>query len=554
MSFALTGILSVIAGILTVFSPCVLPLLPVIVGGSIESPSDRRRPYIIAGSLIASLILFTLLLKVTAILIGIAPSFWKIASGLLVIGLGLTMLFPDMWSRLTSRTPLNTSSHSLLESAQRHSDSNFSAVLTGAALGPVFNSCSPTYAWVVATVLPSRPMVGMVYLALYCVGLATMLLAISLLGRSLIDKLGWAANPRGWFQRAIAVVFIVVGLLVSTGVSQRVEAWLVSWAPSLTDIERELVPDTSEIEDPFSTALGTPQLRGIEHWINSEPLTLEKLKGKVVLVDFWTYSCINCIRTQPYLNSWYDAYHDEGLEIIGVHAPEFSFEKLPDNVERAVREAEIRYPVALDNDFATWNSFRNQYWPAKYLIDRDGNIRYSHFGEGNYDEIEAKIRELLNTSGPQAAQPTAVEQASLGQSPETYLGYRRAYGYTGDTRFEPGIATFTPSRALSANGWTLGGTWEVDAEKITAQADGASLSYRFSGQQVFLVLGGPEGARVRVSVDGVEQPSGLDVVDGELTIDSYRLYRLVRLPRFSEDSVITLQFDEGVSAHAFTFG
>lgn len=543
-----------IAGILTVFSPCVLPLLPVIVGGSIESPSDRRRPYIIAGSLIASLILFTLLLKVTAILIGIAPSFWKIASGLLVIGLGLTMLFPDMWSRLTSRTPLNTSSHSLLESAQRHSDSNFSAVLTGAALGPVFNSCSPTYAWVVATVLPSRPMVGMVYLALYCVGLATMLLAISLLGRSLIDKLGWAANPRGWFQRAIAVVFIVVGLLVSTGVSQRVEAWLVSWAPSLTDIERELVPDTSEIEDPFSTALGTPQLRGIEHWINSEPLTLEKLKGKVVLVDFWTYSCINCIRTQPYLNSWYDAYHDEGLEIIGVHAPEFSFEKLPDNVERAVREAEIRYPVALDNDFATWNSFRNQYWPAKYLIDRDGNIRYSHFGEGNYDEIEAKIRELLNTSGPQAAQSTAVEQASLGQSPETYLGYRRAYGYTGDTRFEPGIATFTPSRALSANGWTLGGTWEVDAEKITAQADGASLSYRFSGQQVFLVLGGPEGARVRVSVDGVEQPGGLDVVDGELTIDSYRLYRLVRLPRFSEDSVITLQFDEGVSAHAFTFG
>lgn len=554
MSFALTGILSVIAGILTVFSPCVLPLLPVIVGGSIESPSDRRRPYIIAGSLIASLILFTLLLKVTAILIGISPSFWKIASGLLVIGLGLTMLFPDMWSRLTSRTPLNTSSHTLLESAQRHSDSNFSAVLTGAALGPIFNSCSPTYAWVVATVLPSRPMVGMVYLTLYCVGLAAMLLAISLLGRSLIDKLGWAANPRGWFQRAIAVVFIVVGLLVSTGVSQRVEAWLVSWAPSLTDIERELVPDTSEVEDPFSTALGTPQLRGIEHWINSEPLTLEKLKGKVVLVDFWTYSCINCIRTQPYLNSWYDAYHDEGFEIIGVHAPEFSFEKLPENVERAVREAEIRYPVALDNDFATWNSFRNQYWPAKYLIDRDGNIRYSHFGEGNYDEIEAKIRELLNTSGPQAAQPTAVEQASLGQSPETYLGYRRAYGYTGDTRFEPGIATFTPSRALSANGWTLGGTWEVDAEKITAQADGASLSYRFSGQQVFLVLGGPEGARVRVSVDGVEQPGGLDVVDSELTIDSYRLYRLVRLPRFSEDSVITLEFDEGVSAHAFTFG
>lgn len=554
MSLAVTGILSVIAGILTVFSPCVLPLLPVIVGGSIESPSDRCRPYIIAGSLIASLVLFTLLLKATAVLIGIAPSFWKIASGLLVIGLGLAMLFPDMWSRLTSRTSLNTSSHSLLESAQKQSDSRFSAVLTGAALGPVFNSCSPTYAWVVATVLPSRPMVGMVYLGLYCVGLAAMLLAISLMGRSLIDKLGWAATPRGWFQRLIAVIFIIVGLLVSTGASQRVETWLVSWAPSLTDIERELIPDTSEVKDPFSTALGTPELRGIDHWINSEPLTLEKLQGKVILVDFWTYSCINCIRTQPYLNSWYDAYHDEGLEIVGVHAPEFSFEKLPGNVERAVREAEIRYPVALDNDFATWNSFRNQYWPAKYLIDREGRIRYSHFGEGNYDEIEAKIRELLDTSVPQAAQPIAVEQPSLGQSPETYLGYRRAYGYTGDTRFEPGTATFTPSRAMAANGWTLGGTWEVDTEKITAQADGASLSYRFSGQQVFLVLGGPQGARVRVSIDGLEQPGGSDVIDGELTIDSYRLYRLARLPRFSEDSVITLEFDKGVSAHAFTFG
>ncbi|MDO5729972.1 MAG: cytochrome c biogenesis protein CcdA [Actinomycetaceae bacterium] len=554
MSIVITGILSIIAGILTVFSPCVLPLLPIIVGGSIESPSDRRRPYVIAGSLIASLVLFTLLLKATAILIGVTPSFWKIASGLLVIGLGLTMLFPDLWSRLTAQTPLNTGSHSLLESAQRRSDSHLSAVLTGAALGPVFNSCSPTYAWVVATVLPSRPMVGMLYLALYCVGLATMLLAISLAGRKLIDRLGWAANPRGWFQRTIAVIFIIVGLLVSTGVSQRVEAWLVDWAPSLTDIERQLVPDTNEVDDPYATALGTPELRGIDHWINSEPLTLDKLKGQVVLVDFWTYSCINCIRTQPYLNSWYDTYHDQGLEIVGVHAPEFAFEKLPENVERAVKEAEIRYPVALDNKFATWNSFRNQYWPAKYLIDRDGNVVYSHFGEGNYDEIEAKIRELLDASGPQAAQPTATEQPSLGQSPETYLGYRRAYGYTGDTPFEPGVATFTPNNSLAANGWTLGGTWEVDEEKITAKSNGATLSYRFSGQQVFLVLGGPEGARVRVSVDGVEQPGGLDIVDGQLTIDSYRLYRLVRLPQFSDDSVITLEFDEGVAAHAFTFG
>ncbi len=548
--------LSLVAGVLTVLAPCVLPFLPVIVGGSLGHGS-RRRPYLIAGSLVASLLVFTLLLKASTAFLSIDPRIWAIGSGALVVLLGLAMLFPRVWSRVAQWTRLD-SSHGLLDKARAQRSETTGALLTGAALGPVFSSCSPTYAWVIATVLPASPVAGMIYLGIYCVGVAGALLAISLAGRKLINRLGWAGNPRGRFQRAVAVLFIVVGLLVATGVDKQLQTWAADKFPSLSAFEQGLIPSSDAVPgvagDSQSRALGSaPELSGITHWVNSEPTTLQAQRGKVVLVDFWTYSCINCMRTQPYLNAWYDRYHAAGLEIIGVHAPEFAFEKVPENVERAVREAGIRYPVALDNDFATWKAFKNQYWPAKYLIDKDGTVRWTHFGEGGYDQAEAQIRELLGEGGDKAEVSGDVLHPTPGQSPETYLGMRRASG--NQMELVGGEHDYgQPEGPQDTNRWTLSGRWSADEESVTALQDGAQLRYRFAGSEVYLVMDGPAGAKVRVHVEGMDSPGGADVQGETVTLSGARLYRLVRLPQATEGATVTLTFDAGVRANAFTFG
>ncbi|MDO5083410.1 cytochrome c biogenesis protein DipZ [Arachnia propionica] len=552
-----TALLSLLAGVLTVLAPCVLPFLPVIVGGSLGHGS-RRRPYLIAGSLVVSLLLFTLLLKASTAFLNIDPKVWAIGSGSLVVLLGLVMLFPGVWARIAAAVKLDNA-HQLLDKARGHRSETLGAVLTGAALGPVFSSCSPTYAWVIATVLPASPSVGMFYLGVYCIGMAGALLAISLLGRRLIDRLGWAANPRGWFQRVVAVLFIIVGVFVATGWDKQFQAWAVDKFPSLVAFEEGLIPSAEQAiprqagEGELPNPTPAPELQGITAWVGSDPLTLAELRGKVVLVDFWTYSCINCVRTQPYLNAWYDRYHDAGFEIIGVHAPEFAFEKVPENVAKAVADARIKYPVALDNDFATWRAYNNRYWPAKYLIDAEGRVRWVHFGEGHYDEAEAKIRELLGEGGDKAVVSDETLQHTPGQSPETYLGTDRAAGDDSGLRGgDHDYGAATDPRETSH--WTLGGPWSADGESITALSDGAQLRYRFSGQEMYLVMDGPAGARVRVEVEGGIAPGGADVIGEEVTIDGARMYRLVRLPEATGGTTVTLTFDEGVRANAFTFG
>lgn len=548
----ITALLSLLAGALSVLAPCVLPFLPVIVGGSVGAGS-RRRPYLIAVGLTVSLLAFTLLLKATTAFINIDPRVWQIGSGTLVVVLGFTMLFPGLWARVAGWLRLGEGSHALLDKAQSSGrGATAQALLIGAALGPVFSSCSPTYAWVIATVLPAEPAAAVIFLTFYCVGMAGTLLAVSLAGRKLVDRLGWAANPRGWFQRVIAIGFIAVGLLVATGVDKQVQAWAVDRYPGLAGIEQQLVPADGDTGAELPRSSGG-EITGISEWINSDPLTLSELRGKVVLVDFWTYSCINCIRTQPYLNAWYDRYQEQGLEIVGVHAPEFAFEKVPENVKRAVKDAKIRYPVALDNDFATWNAFHNRYWPAKYLFDKDGNLVWSHFGEGDYDEAEAQIRKLLHADGDSARPSGEILQHSAGQSPETYLGTARASGIVGD-RLRAGEHEYQPAGRLRPNEWTLGGTWKADDESITAQSDQATLTYRFAGKSMYLVMQGPPGSRVSVSVEGGAVPGGADVVDGKVKVSDARLYKLVELPEFSEGRQVTLTFSKGVTANAFTFG
>ena len=244
----LTAILSFVAGLLTVLAPCILPLLPIILGGSIDpAKRGRKRPYVIVASLVVSLVLFTLLLKASTVLIGIDPQVWSIGAGVLVIGLGLFMLFPNAWAQIMVRLGLESRSQRLLGEASHSKNHTTSAILTGAALGPVFSSCSPTYAWVLATVLPVNFALGMLYLAIYCVGVAVSLLAIALLGGRLVQRLKWASNPRGWFQRGVAILFILVGLFVATGWDKQVQTWLVERDfLNLIQLEKDLVPSTPE--------------------------------------------------------------------------------------------------------------------------------------------------------------------------------------------------------------------------------------------------------------------------------------------------------------------
>ena len=558
-----TIVLSLFAGVTSVLAPCVLPFLPVIVGGSLGAQS-RYRPYLISLGLVVSLLAFTLLLKVSTLAIGVDPRFWSIASGVLVIILGIFMLFPDLWTKISVKFGLGNKSHKLLDRAQNTGGGPVSALLTGAALGPVFSSCSPVYAWVIATVLPAQPVAGFVYISAYCIGMAGMLLAISLLGRKLIAKLGWAANPRGWFQRIVAILFILVGVLVATGVDKKVQAWAVGNVPIISDIEHQLIPKQTGSEGDQDGGSGStsgsvsgpaaPEFTGIKEWINSDPLTIEGLRGKVVLVDFWTYSCINCIRTQPYLNAWYEQYHDQGFEIVGVHAPEFAFEREPANVQRAVVDAEIKYPVALDNDFKTWAAYHNNYWPAKYLIDQDGNVVWSHFGEGEYEEAEEQIRKLLGSSGEKSQTTGEISSTTLGQSPETYLGTQRARNFVGEPRLRNGSNDYTAAKLSDVNSWTLDGNWRVDEESITSEADGASLSYRFSGREMFLVMSGPEGSTATVTVDGKPANPGADVVDGTVQVGNARLYKLVKFDKPQSGATVKITFSKGVKANAFTFG
>ncbi len=562
----LVAVLSFLAGILTVFAPCVLPLLPIILGGSFDArDQDRRRPYIITASLVASLVLFTILLKASTVLIGVDPHVWLYVSGVIVIALGLFMLFPEAWARVMLFVGFEQRSQELLGKAGRNKSKVWSAVLTGAALGPVFSSCSPTYAWVIATVLPANPALGVVYLAIYCLGLAIALLAIALLGRRLLAKVKWAANPKGWFQRSMAILFIIVGLFIITGWDKQVQTWLVDKDfLNLISLEEKLVPTNTKIEQrpdaktAFNvTPYKAPELRDIDAWINSDAQSLKTLEGKVVLVDFWTYSCINCQRTQPYLNEWYKKYAGDDFEIVGVHAPEFSFERVKANVEQAVGEASIAYPVALDNNFSTWRAYDNQYWPAKYLIDKDGYVRYTHFGEGDYKETETAIQTLLAEKGSTSLPAVGADgdvPAAVGQTPETYLGYTRADRFANTSQFAADkTVTYTLNTSPRNHHWSLGGDWKIGKESATAMQDGAELTFTVSAKDVYVVMNGADST---VTIKRPESTSyGKDVNDkGIVRVEEPTLYHIVDFGSLQRSSTIKLSLPKGVSIHAFTFG
>ncbi|MDB5182433.1 MAG: hypothetical protein JWO47_217 [Candidatus Saccharibacteria bacterium] len=558
-----------IAGLLTVVAPCVLPLLPIIIGGSVSGDTeDKRRPFIIAGSLAVSLILFTLLLKVTTLLINIPPHAITYFSGTVIILLGILTLFPLYYAKVMARIGFEKRSQKLLGQGFKNKNSVVGPIITGAALGPVFSSCSPVYAYILATVLPAGFALAFSYIIAYVLGLSIILLGIGYYGQRVVGKIKFASNPKGWFQRVVAILFIIVGLLIFTGYDKKVQTYVSAHTPFNFDkLSAKLIPgkekhETTDDNLNVKTPYDAPDFKGINAWINSDPLTMQQLKGKVVLVDFWTYSCINCIRNNPYLEKWYETYKDQGFVIVGVHAPEFSFEKVLANVKQGVKDQKITYPVALDNDLDTWNAYNNQYWPAGYLIDANGKVRRTEFGEGDYQKSEEAIRALLKEKGATiSAAPTVSGEVyvpiTAQQTPETYLGIQRASNYYGTPYLgDAPTSTFTPQAKLPANGWTLGGTWDVANLNITARGN-STLTIVTNAKEVYLVAGSDTPQKVGVMLDGkpvsTTDSPGEDIVDSAFTVSTSRLYRIVTHPGFTGGTV-TLTVPNGVSLNAFTFG
>ena len=545
---------SFLAGLLTILAPCVLPLLPVIVGGAAGS-RNKWYPFILVISLSLSVILFTLLLKFSQLLIDIPQMVWTSISGGVVFFFGLIWLFPKTWDTISNKLNLLGTSQKNLAKASKI-ESNWGAVVMGAALGPVFSSCSPTYFVILATVLPVSFGVGLLYLLIYGLGLALMLGLIAFFGQKLTHKLGWAANPEGWFKRILGILLILVGLAVMTGVDKKIETAILDTGLGVTTLEKDLldqtVDDMSEkmdkkFEIPADTTglpklFVAPELEGVQNWINTMPIkSMEELKGKVVLIDFWTYSCINCLRTLPYLESWHEKYAKEGLVIIGVHAPEFQFEQKLENVQQAVTEEGISYPVVQDNDFKLWNAYSNRYWPAKYLIDKNGFVRYAHAGEGAYSETEQNITKLLQTKMITSTVDTTPVEFEKIQTPETYIGLARRENFVEDSEAE-----------LQNMQWTLKGEWEVNDERAMNKTGGESIKMKFTAAKANLVISGTGTATVLV--DG-QKASTADVKEGVLQINGAKLYELADFKGNYQMHEIEVIFDQpSIEIFAWTFG
>lgn len=570
-------LIAFIAGILTILAPCVLPLLPVIIGGSLSgSKKDKLKPYIICASLALSIIFFTLILKFSTLLIGFSATALDWLSGILLIGLGLIGLFPDLWEKLVILLNWQASSQRFLGRSERNKNKYSGPILIGIALGPVFASCSPTYAFILASVLPVSFLAGLIYLAAYSIGLAGALLSVSIGGKRILQRYSWAVNTHGLFRRSIGVVFIIIGVVIILGQQIKIETWVADHLPfNESQLEQTLLNTRHKSIAPSLTASGSaqsvgnnnalnvtptvaPSFSGLTNWINSSPLTLAGLHGKVVLVDFWTYSCVNCIRSLPYVEKWYQTYEPKGFVVVGINTPEFAFEHNPTNVANAVKRYSVTYPVALDNNYDTWDAYDNTSWPADYLIDKNGYIRYIGLGEGNYNVTEEAIQDLLGIKAP--LQTTVTNPPiSTDQTPETYLGSNRSDSFSGTSKsLDNGSYQYspTPLSQLPQNGWTLSGDWQITPQAIVSTTSRDTITISVAAKDVYLVAGSNSGQTTPLDVSlpgNFAGDFGADASQGVLNIGTPRLYHIVSLPSFS-NTTVTLTVPSGVSLYTFTFG
>ncbi len=606
------ALLAFLGGALTIVSPCILPVLPFVFARGGRSFLSSTLPLLIGMALTFAGV---------ATLAAVGGSWavrvnswgrWAALALLTVFGLALLSRRLADWA---SR-PLVAFGNRVLASGEREGRASaVQSLLLGFATGFLWAPCAGPILGLILTgaaLSGPNPRTTLLLLA-YAAGAAASLAIVMLAGGRVVRAFKNSLGAGEWVRRGLGVAVLLavaaIGLGWDTGILTQLSL------NGTNSLEQSLL---EKIHPPGAPAAGgaggammmsahgsgasggaaaagdaggammmmapkgaggglpaegpMPALAGAVAWLNSSPLTPAALRGKVVLIDFWTYSCINCLRELPYVKAWAQKYGPAGLVVIGVHTPEFAFERVVNNVEKATRDLGVSYPVAIDSDYKIWSAFNNQYWPALYFIDGTGTIRHHHFGEGEYDESERIIKQLLHEAGAAEVTPGLAQVSAEGVqapasnlyqiSPETYVGYARAAHFSSPqsvTRDQP--ARYTVPAALTADQWALGGSWVITTEGAQLQQAHGRIVYRFNGRDLHLVLGpmkDGQAVRFKVRLDGAapEANKGADVgADGAGVVTEQRLYQLIRLAQPGAEHTVEVEFlDSGVEAFAFTFG
>lgn len=572
-----------LAGLVTILSPCILPILPIILTSTIGGQkTGKSRPMGVVIGFILSFTFFTLFLSTIVRLSGISADTLRLVSVIVIASFGASLFIPQfqvlverLFSKLAGFMPTS------------QNRTGFSGgLLIGLSVGLLWTPCvGPILASVISLAITGTVTFDAFIITLaYSLGTAIPMFAIMIGGQSILKKVPWLLANTGKIQKAFGVLMIVTAIGIFFNVDRRFQTYFLTTFPQygvgltkfedneavkkqLQDMNQKPV-DQTKIGQPTSDMTlpkgpVAPEIISGGVWFNSEPLKLSDLKGKVVVIDFWTYTCINCQRTMPYLRAWHEKYKDKGLVIIGVHSPEFEFEKNEENLAKAITDFKLKHPIVQDNNFDTWRAYNNRYWPAKYFIDKEGYIRYTHFGEGAYDESERIIQELLKETGAidVSSSVNNPQYQNYAKTPEIYLGYERIDTFVSNERISENIlATYTASTNISNNSVAFEGQWKVMGEYANSQK-GAKLYLNFESKEVFLVMrptsSAPNGmGKIRVILDGksLGDNAGEDVIDGIVTVDSDRLYKLIKLSTPGEH-ILELEFqDSNLELYAFTFG
>ena len=574
-------LLAYLGGVLTIVSPCILPVLPFVFARAGGSFMRSTLPMMVGMA--ATFAIVATLAAVGGGWAVQANAIGRWAALILLAFFGVALIFPSVSERMTR--PLVALGSRLSQPHPGKHESVGSSAVLGVATGLLWAPCAGPILGIIftAAALNGASFSTTLLLLAYALGAATSLALALLVGGKVLARMKKSLGASERIRQVLGVLVLVGVAAIALGLDTRVLAKFSS-------------SQTASLESGLARALGAsramneteartgkmgelilpvegdlPPLDGLGPWINSAPLTREQLRGKVVVIDFWTYSCINCLRSIPFVRAWYEQYAKDGLVVIGVHAPEFAFERDPANVRKAVADLGIRHPVALDNQYRLWSALKNNYWPAHYFIDAKGRVRFHHFGEGGYAQSERVIRQLLAEAGhapkggPMAravARDDAEAAAAVAalKSPETYLGFSRAERFV-----SPGglvrdrAANYRPA-PLNLNDWALEGNWTVRKQSARSGSAGAKIHYRFHARDLHLVLGSPGGRSVRFKVTLDGQAPGADAggdvaADGSGTVSGERLYQLIRQKGEVRDRAFTIEFfDPGVEAFAFTFG